>query len=402
MTTEVVITGIGVVSPIGIGRRVFFDSLEKGETGFREITLFDTSALNVHIAGEISDFDPVVFLGKKGLRTLDRSTKLVCSAAMLAIEDADLTITETNTHSIGVCIGTTFGSLHSISQFDREGLIEGPRFVNPSFFPNTVINSPASQISIRFNIKGFNTTISTGVCSGLDAISYASDFIKLGRADVVIAGAVEELCEETFIGFHNMGLLSGVDGSESLCCPFDKRRNGFILSEGAIVFVLENRKHAETRGAKIFARVQGYTSCITSEAEDALSEAISSALKDASMNPEEVEYISAGANSTVELDRLETKALKKVLGDHIYKIPVSSIKSMIGETFSAAGAFSLGAAVCALNRGFLPPTVNYRVKDPECDLDYVPNEARPMDVNSALVIASDLYGNSSVVVINKI
>lgn len=402
MNTEVVITGIGIVSPIGIGRDVFFDGLKKGETGFRDITLFETSELKVHIAGEVSDFDPVVFLGKKGLRTLDRSTKLVCSAALLAIEDAGLTITDTNTDSIGVCIGTTFGSLHSISQFDREGLIEGPRYVNPSLFPNTVINSPASQISIRFNIKGFNTTVSTGFCSGLDAISYASDFIKLGRADVVIAGAVEELCEETFTGFHNMGLLSGVDGSEPLCCPFDKRRNGFILSEGAVVFILENRKYAEARGAKIFAKILGYASCVAPMTEDGLSEAISSALKNASMMPEEVEYISAGANSTVELDRLETKAMKRVFGESIYRVPVSSIKSMIGETFSAAGAFSLAAAVCALNREFIPPTVNYKVKDPECDLDYVPNEARPKNIDNALVIASDLYRNSSAIVVGKI
>src|SRR4030065_2926532 len=217
---RVVITGIGVLSPVGIGRENFWEALSQGKTGFRTISLFDTALYKVHIAGEISDFDPVSFLGKKGLRTLDRSTRLLSSAAKLAIDDAKLQITDENTNSIGVSIGTTFGSLHSISQFDREGLIEGPKFVNPSHFPNTVINSPASQVSIRFKIKGFNTTISTGFCAGLDAIYYAADFIKLNRADVILTGAVEELCEETFLGFHTLGYLSGSDSSEPICCPF--------------------------------------------------------------------------------------------------------------------------------------------------------------------------------------
>jgi 3-oxoacyl-[acyl-carrier-protein] synthase II len=258
MNRNVVITGIGILSSIGIGKENFWDVLFKGKTGFKEITLFDTSALNVHIAGEISDFDPVAFLGKKGLRTLDRSTRLINSAAKLAIDDANLQITEENAHLTGVSIGTTFGSLHSISQFDREGLIEGPKYVNPSHFPNTVINSPASQVSIRFTIKGFNTTISTGFCASLDAVSYAADFIKLNRADVVLAGGVEELCEETFLGFHNLGCLSGFDGSEPLCCPFDARRNGVILSEGAAVLILEDEEHALRRGASIMAKISGY------------------------------------------------------------------------------------------------------------------------------------------------
>ncbi|MGE5174543.1 MAG: beta-ketoacyl synthase N-terminal-like domain-containing protein, partial [Betaproteobacteria bacterium] len=197
MNKRIVITGIGVLSPIAIGRDAYWEGLFQGKTGFRPVTLFDTVPFHVNIAGEIGDFDPVSLLGKKGLRDLDRSTRLVCSAAKLALDDSRLNITEDNTHSIGVSIGTTFGSLHSISQFDRSGLVDGPRFVNPSHFPNTVINSPASQVSIRFKIKGFNTTMSTGFCASLDAVSYATDFIKLNRADVVLTGGVEELCEET-------------------------------------------------------------------------------------------------------------------------------------------------------------------------------------------------------------
>ncbi len=406
---RVVITGIGVLSPVGIGRQVYWEALSHGETGFRTISLFDTAPYKVHIAGEISDFDPVSFLGKKGLRTLDRSTRLLSSAAKLAIDDAHLHINDENTNSIGVSIGTTFGSLHSISQFDRAGLIEGPKSVNPSHFPNTVINSPASQVSIRFKIKGFNTTISTGFCAGLDAVIYASDFIRLNRADAVLAGGVEELCEETFFGFHKLGCLSGSDGSHPLCCPYDARRNGTILSEGAAILVLEGEEHALIRGADILARISGYGNSFDPAARmdfghegKGLKNTIGIALRDASLSPEDIDYISSCANSTKALDRMETMVIKEVFGEHAYKIPVSSIKSMVGETFSASGALSLASTVGAIKKGIIPPTVNYKEKDVECDLDYVPDGPRQKEIVNALVIAADPYGNNSSIILSKI
>ncbi len=405
---KVVITGLGVFSPIGIGKDSYWDGLFHGKTGFGSISLFDTTSFNVHIAGEISNFDPVFFLGKKGLRTLDRSTRMISSAAKLAIDDAKFLITDENTHSIGVSIGTTFGSLHSISQFDRDGLIEGPKYVNPSHFPNTVINSPASQVSIRFKIKGFNTTISTGFCAGLDAVSYAYDFIRLNRADAVLAGGVEELCEETFYGFHKLGYLSGEDGTEPVCCPFDSRRNGIVLSEGAAVLVLEDEQHAIKRGAEIMAQVLGcgnafdpLTERYFTNAGKGLKKAIALALKDASIHTEDIDYISSCANSTKELDRMETEVLKDIFGERAFNIPVSSIKSMVGESFSASGAFSLAAAAGVINKDTIPPTVNYKEKDPECDLDYVPNESRQKTVNTALVISSDPYGNNSAIILGR-
>lgn len=404
---KVVVTGIGVFSPVGIGRDQYWGGLSRGETGFAQISLFDTSQLNVHIAGEVA-FDPVQFLGKKGLRTLDRSTRLINSAAMLAIEDAGLQITGDNTHRIGVSAGTTFGSLHSISQFDRVGLVEGPKFVNPSHFPNTVINSPASQISIRFGIKGFNTTVSTGFCASMDTVYYASDFIRLKRADVVLAGGVEELCEETFLGFYRLGCLSGSDGSEPLCCPFDARRNGTILSEGASILVLEDEKHALSRGANIMAEVLGYGNAFDPLADrefhtagEGLKNAIKLALEDASLSFGDIDYISASSNSTKGLDRMETKVIKEIFGGRAIGIPVSSIKSMIGETFSASGALSLSSAVGTIQNGIIPPTVNYSKKDPECDLDYVPNQARRKDIKTALVLSSDPYGQNAAVILGK-
>lgn len=405
MDRAVVITGVGVLSPIGIGKDTFWDGLIQGRTGFRTISLFDTSNLNVHIAGEI-DFDPVEFLGKRGLRELDRSTRLINSAAKLAIDDSKLEITEENTNSTGVSIGTTFGSLHSISQFDRAGLTEGPRFVNPSHFPNTVINSPASQISIRFKIKGFNTTISTGFCAGLDAVYYASDFIKLNRADVVLAGGVEELCEETFLGFYKLGCLSGINGSEPICCPFDRRRNGIILSEGAAVLILEDKEHARKRGANILAQIMGYGNSFDTFSHNGynpegrgLKNAINIALKDASLNPKDIDYICSCANSTKDIDKMETKVIKDIFGKYAYSIPVSSIKSMVGESFSASGSLSLVAAVGAIQKGFIPPTINYKERDPECDLNYVPNETRQKNINTVLVTAADPYGQNTAVVV---
>jgi len=405
---RVVITGIGVLSPVGIGRQVYWEALFRGKTGFKAISLFDTAPYKVHIAGEISDFDPVSFLGKKGLRTLDRSTRLLSSAAKLAIDDANLQITDENTNSIGVSIGTTFGSLHSISQFDREGLIEGPKYVNPSHFPNTVLNSPASQVSIRFKIKGFNTTISTGFCAGLDAVIYASDFIRLNRADVVLAGGVEELCEETFRGFYKLGCLSGREGSDTICRPFDARRNGTVLSEGAAVLALEDEEHALMRDADILARVSGYGNSFDPEARmdfghqgKGLKNAIKIALEDASLSPEDIDYVSSCANSTKGLDRMESAVLKDVLGEHAYRIPISSIKSMIGETFSASGALSCAAAACILRNGIIPPTMNYAERDPDCDLDYVPNGPREKDIHNALVVSSDPYGNNSAIILSK-
>jgi 3-oxoacyl-[acyl-carrier-protein] synthase II len=406
MKRTVVISGIGVLSPIGIGRDNYWEGLFQGKTGFREITLFDTAPFQVRRAGELADFDPLSLLGKKGLRDLDRSTRLICSAAKLAIDDSRLEITEENTPSMGVSIGTTFGSLHSISQFDRTGLIEGPRFVNPSHFPNTVINSPASHVSIRYKIKGFSTTISTGFCASLDALSYAADFIQLNRADVVLAGGVEELCEETFLGFHKLGCLSGTDGSEPLCCPFDARRNGVLLSEGAAVLVLEEEQHARNRNTAILARVLGHGNAFDPSADrsfnhagQGLNNAIVSALKDASLNPEDIDYICACSNSSKGLDKMETRVIKEVFGKHAYTLPISSIKSMVGESFSASGALSLSAGVGAIRKGLIPPTINYQKKDAECDLDYVPNEARQKRVKTVLVTSTDPYGQNSAVVL---
>ena len=259
MKKRVLITGAGILACNGKGREEFWQSLKDGIPGYKPTTLFDSSSFPINQVGEVSDFDPTIYMGKKGLRTLDRSTKLLVSAAKLAIDDSQFKITEENTDDVGVSVGTTLGSIKSISEFDEVTLREGPRYTNPALFPNTVINSPASQVSIWHHIKGFNTTISTGFTSSLDAMNYAYDFIQYGRAKVIYTGSVEEMCFQTFLGFYVLKFLSGSkDGQPFINCPFDKRRNGITFGEGAALVAFEEYEHAKERKAPVLGEVLGF------------------------------------------------------------------------------------------------------------------------------------------------
>lgn len=408
-TQRIVITGVGVLTSNGIGREEFWGALEKGRSGIKEVSLFDTSDLEVKVAGEITDFDAKKFMGEKGLRSLDRSTKLICSAAKLAKEDAKLNITEENTEDIGVSVGTTLGSVYSISEFDKQALREGPRSVNPSFFPNTVINSPASQVSIWHNIKGFNTTISTGFSASLDAITYAIDFLRWGRAKIIFAGGVEEMCLQTFLGFYKLKFMSGTkDPHPPLSCPFDKRRDGIILGEGAALLVFEDLESAKQRKAEILAEVVSFGLRFDpfrlnkyNPQGTALKEAMQIALAEAKLQAKDIDYICANANSTVAADAIETAAIKAVFGDHAKRIPVSSVKSMVGECYSVSGALQVAAAVGAIKKNFIPPTINYKIKDERCDLDYVPNKARKAQLNHIMINSFGPSGNNTCLIIKR-
>lgn len=394
---RVVITGLGVISPIGIGKEVFSDELFRGTDGIKPISLFDASQFKQKLAGEVTDFTPENLLGAKGLRVLDRSTKLISCAAKLALDDAGLAITEENSRQVGVAIGTTFGSIKSISDFDREALVEGPRYVNPAFFPNTVINSPASQVSIRFGIKGFNTTISTGFCASLDALGYAANFIRLNRASAVLAGGVEELCIQTFLGFYKTGCMAGIkDDSTALSCPFDRRRNGIVLGEGSVVFVLEDLEAALARKASIYAEVLGFAS--TFHKEQGLQRSMQLALAKSNFKPGHIDYISSGANSSVDGDKHEAEAIEKIFS---HDIPVSAVKSMTGECYSAGAAMQMLAAVCAINKQMVPPTINYKEKDPACALNIVADKACSRHIVNVLINAYESGGASSSQVIAK-
>lgn len=405
---RIVITGLGVISPIGIGKVDYWQNLEQGKSGFKPITLFDTADFKVKIGGEVTGFNAKDILGKKGLVDLDRATTLLLSATKFALEDANLEINGTNTNRTGLSIGTTFGSLNSLSEFDQQSLEEGPNFVNASRFPNTVINSPASRVAIRYGVKGPNSTLSTGFCASLDALEYALYCINYNRAERMLLGAVEEMCIQTFLGFYKLGYLSGLNSHEPLSCPFDKRRHGIVFSEGSVVFILEELDVALRRSAHIYTEVLGIGSNFDpyrlykfNPQGKGLSEAMQSALENARLKPDDIDCIFANANSTQDADSVETKAIKEVFGNSAKDKPVTAVKSMLGETFSAAGALSLGAAIGSLEKDFIPPTINLKDKDPLCDLDYVPNKARKQSIDKAMVNCFGPNGANSVVVIGR-
>src|SRR3989338_7460514 len=324
MDKRIVITGIGVLASNGIGKKEFWKALKEGRSGIKPVTLFDTSTTRAKTAGEITGFRAEAFVGEKGLRNLDRATKLVLSASKLALDDGGLKspLDEETSQRTGVSLGSTLGSVWSISEFDKEGLREGPRAVNPALFPNTVINSPASQISIRFNIKGFNTTISSGFTSSLDALEYARNFILMGRADAVLVGGVEELCEQTFKGFYKLGFLSTTkNGGAELSAPFDRRRNGAILGEGAAVLLLERWNHASKRGAHIYGMIERGGCSFDQKSynrydlkAEGAKRAITRALQNAATSSDDIDYIASSANSTLDGDVAEARALQFVLG----------------------------------------------------------------------------------------
>ena len=409
MKRRVVITGVGVFAANGKGKEEFWQALEEGKVGYKPVTLFDASQFAVNQAGEISDFDAKVYMGQKGLRNLDRSTKLLVSAGKLAIDDSRFVITEENTDDVGVSVGTTLGSIKSIADFDEVTLKEGPRYTNPALFPNTVINSPASQVSIWHHIKGFNTTISTGFTASLDAMNYAYDFLQYERAKLIYTGGVEEMCMHTFFGFYALKFMSGSKDSELFInCPFDKRRNGMTFGEGACLIAFEDHEHAVKRNAPIQAEVLGFGTSFDpfrinkyNPRALGLKRSMQFALDDAGLKPKDVSYICANANSTVAADKIETFAIKEIFGEYAYKIPVSSIKSMTGECFSVSGALAVAACVGALNKNFIPPTVNYREKDPECDLDYVPNKSRKANLKNIMIITFGPNGSNTCMILGK-
>jgi len=330
---RVVVTGIGVLASNGIGIEAFIRALADKVSGIKPISLFDTGDFAIKAAGEIKDFAPEQILGPKGLRTLDRSTKLVNCAAKFALDDAKLKISEENASRTGVCLGNTFGSLQSVCDFDIEGIREGPRYVNPALFPNTVINSPASEVSIRFGITGFNVTISTGFVAGIDAISYAVDFLKLGRADVVLVGGVEELCAATFIGFYKTGLMRGLS-----------------IAEGSAILILEDLDSALKRKADIYAEVLGTASGWGGR--QGIKEAIQKSMDNSGVAPEEIDCIYSAANANNKNDIAERDAIEELFTGKP-DVAVNRIKHFTGECYSASAGLQAAAAAGVIREGNL-------------------------------------------------
>ncbi len=405
--SDFVITGMGVVSPLGVGKNSFWQALIDGRDGIEEIFSFDTSRFSVHKGAEIKNFDARSYLGQRGLRNLDRGTLFLLVSAKEAIEEAKIVVNESTTDDIGVSTGTNFSHLWPILEFDREVFTEGIEFASPGLFPSTVINAASSMVSIKFNIQGFNTTVTTGYTSGLSALDYGIDALSVGNAKEVLIGGVDSLTFSLFFGFHKLGYMAGIKG-EALMCPFDKRRNGPLLGEGAGVLSVESEESAKKRGVMPLAYIKSVASYFDAYKIGkvhpqglGLEKAIREAFDKAGMSISNIDYIASCANSSFDVDAIEVKVLKKIFGKRTRQIPASSIKSMLGEAFSASGIFQIIASVLAMHNGILPPTINYKVPDSFCDIDCVPNKAQKKDVCSVLVTSFGPGGYNSACILEK-
>jgi 3-oxoacyl-[acyl-carrier-protein] synthase II len=386
MRKRVVITGLGTLNPLGNDVPTYWAGLVAGRSGVGQITLYDTSGQEVRIAAEVKGFDPVAYLGQKQARRTDRFTQLVLAAADQAIADARLVFQGNgNNHHIGIIVGTGTGGLKTLLDNVEIMRERGPGWVSALMAPMMMPNAGAGEIAIKYGLHGLAMSLSAACASGTNAIGEGAERIRHGAADAMICGGGESLMHPlTLAAFSNMRAISRRnDEPERASRPFDAGRDGFVVGEGAGVLVLESLEHAQGRGAHIYAEVIGYgASCdafhITAPDENGAGAILSMnlALRDAGLRPEEIDYINAHGTSTLLNDRTETRAIHQVFGAHACKVPINSTKSMIGHLMGASGAVEAIVCVKTLETGVIHPTINYETPDPECDLDYVPNQAR--------------------------
>ncbi len=395
---RVVVTGLGVVSPLGVGVENNWQALTSGKSGIDKISRFDASELPTQIAAEVKDFNAEDFIEKKEIKKMDLFIQYGVAAAEMAYQDSGLQITEENAERVGVAVGSGLGGLPAIEEYHKVMLDRGYKRVSPFFIPMVIINLVPGQISMRFGAKGPNVSTVTACASGTHSIGDAYHMVARGDADVMFAGGAESTITPLGIaGFNVMKALSTRnEDPQASSRPFEKNRDGFIMAEGSGVLILEEYEHAVKRGAKIYCELAGYG--LSSDAHhltqpapggEGASRCIKMALKNAALNPEDVGYINAHGTSTYFNDMYETMAIKTVFGDHAYKLMVSSTKSMTGHALGAAGGLEAVFSALAIDRGVIPPTINYEEPDPECDLDYVPNAAREAKVD---VVMSNSFG----------
>ena len=410
MRRRVVVTGMGMVSPLAIGVEETWQALIQGKSGVARITKFDPTGFDTQIAAEVKDFAPENFMDKKDIRRMDIFIQYAVAAATLALEDAQLKITPANADRVGVVVGAGLGGLTTLEAFHKVLLEKGPGRISPFFIPMLIVNEAPGQISMRFGAKGPNTSVVTACATGNHNIGDAWRIIQRGDADAVIAGGVEATVTPLAVaGFNAMKALSTRnDEPEKASRPFDKDRDGFVMGEGSGIIILEELQQALDRGAKIYAEIIGYGLTgdayhITAPAPEGEGAArcMAMALKSAGIEPEEVDYINAHGTSTDYNDLYETIAIKTVFKEHARKLAVSSTKSMIGHLLGGAGGVEAIFTVLTIGRGIIPPTINYQTPDPGCDLDYVPNVARKASVRVALSNSFGFGGTNAVLAFKK-
>jgi 3-oxoacyl-[acyl-carrier-protein] synthase II len=407
---RVVITGLGIVSPLGIGVEENWRNIIAGKSGIARVTFFDPTGFPSMIAGEVKGFDPTRFVSEKEARRMDRFIQLGMAAALEAVRDAGLEITEANAERIGVHIGSGIGGIGTIEETTRVLVEKGPRRVSPFYIPSSIINMISGDLSVMLGIKGPNLAMVTACTTATHAIGDAGRLIEYGDADVMIAGGSEAaVVPSALAGFGNAKALSTRnDAPEAASRPWDKDRDGFVLSEGAGIVVLEELEHAKARGARIYCELAGFGMSgdayhMTAPPEDGEGAArcMRNALRNARVNPDEVQYINAHGTSTPLGDVAETRAIKATFGDHAYRLAVSSTKSMTGHLLGAAGGVEAIYTALAIYHQIAPPTINLDNPDPECDLDYVPKTARAMRIEVALSNSFGFGGTNGTLVLRR-
>jgi 3-oxoacyl-[acyl-carrier-protein] synthase II len=401
---------MGMISPLGIGNDATWQGLLEGRSGIGPITKFDASAYPARIAGEVRGFDAEQWIEKKEVKKSDTFIHYAVAAAQMAVEDAGLEPAKEDGDRVGVVIGSGIGGLPLIEEMHQKLMERGPSRISPFFIPGLIVNLAAGHISIRFGARGPSSAPATACATGAHAIGDACKIIRYDEADVMFAGGSEAVITPLAVGgFSAMRALSTRnDEPEKASRPWDANRDGFVMGEGAGILILEEREHALARGARIYAEITGYGMSsdaypITSPSEDGggMMRVMQRALKDAGLQPSDIQYINAHGTSTPVGDRTETMAIKRVFGDDAYKLAISSTKSMTGHLLGAAGGLESAIAAMVVKSGMIPPTINYETPDPECDLDYVPNQARKADVVHAMSNSFGFGGTNATLIFSR-
>lgn len=407
---RVVVTGLGIVSPIGLGKKENLDAIKNGKGGISRITRFDCEKFSCQVAAEVKNFVATDYMDGREAKKMDLFIQYAVAASVMAMADSGLEVKDSFAERVGVIVGSGIGGMPLIEENHKILLEKGPRRISPFFIPQVIINLAPGQIAMRFNAKGLNSSIVTACASATHSIGEAYRSIKRGETDAMITGGTEAVITPLAIGgFSSMkALTTQNDKPEKASKPFDKNRDGFIMGEGSGMLILEELEFAKARGANIIAEVTGFgQSCdayhITAPSldGDGAVRCMTATIKDAGVNPEDISYINAHGTSTPLNDKIETTAIKTVLGERAYETPISSTKSMTGHLLGAAGAIESVYSVLSIAEGFIPPTINYEEKDPDCDLDYVPNNARQADLKYVLSNSFGFGGTNACLMFRK-
>lgn len=407
---RVVITGLGLVTPVGIGVQQTWEGLLQGRSGISRITGFDASDYPCQIAGEVKEFDPLVYVDKKDVKRMDRFTHLALASATMALETAALPIRADNAHRYGCLLGVGFGGMATLERNHESLLRAGPQRISPFFVPMLIANMAAGHVCMRFGLRGPNSCVTTACAAGTHAIGEAYKIIQRGDADAMVSGGCEAAITPLAIGgFCAMRALSTRnDAPQQASRPFDKARDGFVMGEGAGILLLEELQQARQRGATIYAEIVGYGMSadayhMTQPDPEArgVARCMQHALEDAGVAPQDVGYINAHGTSTLYNDKYETLAIKKVFGEQAYRVAISSTKSMTGHLLGGAGGVEGAFTALALHHGVLPPTMNWETPDENCDLDYIPNAARPAPVQIAMSTSLGFGGTNACIVLKR-